>query len=107
MASLQQIAAVMQKHGEPMTLTRGASSVTVYAKAFRQQGSDLTGDIQQGQRTVKFSDSEIAAAGWPGPPRKPDTLTTAAGLVFVIQDVDTRAEGPTVLMHLCTVKGDA
>jgi hypothetical protein len=108
MPSPQSIVAIMARHGEPMTLARiGGPSVGVNAKAFEAAVSNLDGDIQQRERAFMFTDAEISAASWPGPPRKLDSITGADGLMYIIQSVDTRRDGATVLMHICRAKGDA
>ena len=76
------------RNGRPMTLRRGPSTAPVtvaltgFAREYRPE--ELQGAVQQGDWRVEILDDEIAAAGWPGPPGKPDKLTIG-GAVFTVQ----------------------
>jgi hypothetical protein len=102
--------ALLAQHGETMTLARATaidtwSPVTLKGKIYGAGGRELVGGQQQQLRQVKIGNSEIAAAAWPGPPRKGDRLTDAAGRVYSVQEVDTRSDAGEVWAHFMAVLG--
>lgn len=64
----------------------------------------LVADVDQGLRTVRVSNREIAARKWQGPPRRGDQLFFG-DRAFAVQGVDTRTIGDDVAMHIMQVTG--
>ncbi len=106
MSAAAKIAAALAKYGRPMTLRRriGTTSayndVTVKGVSQGYQPQELVGGIVQGDRKVTISNAEIAAAGWPGPPKKGDIIDGAA-----VQGCETKHLGTEVLAHVLWVRG--
>ncbi|ALG69924.1 hypothetical protein VY88_10535 [Azospirillum thiophilum] len=67
------LTASMHRAGRPLELKRrvGTSSTfvtcTVYGKAGNYQPTQLVGGVTQGDRHIRITQADIAAAGWPGP----------------------------------------
>lgn len=53
---------------------------------------------------VTFSDAQLSAAGWPGPPIKLDELIIDDGQVRTITAVETKYLGPQVLVYVAEVQ---
>ncbi len=85
--------------GEPLVLSRGATTVTVNAKLFGADDQELAGSMDERVRRIRITNYAIAAAAWPGPPRQGDTI----GDYVIVGDVDTRKSGTTVIAHLMDV----
>ena len=71
----------LARHGWPMALRRqtGVDPVThaaVTVQGFKHDYSpgQIVGGILQGDARVEITPDEIAAAAWPGPPRKGDSM---------------------------------
>lgn len=106
----------MAAHGEPMTLRlRGGigdspmftGSLTVYAKRTHATGADLAGDTQQSKLRLRIAAQAFADQSPPArAPRKLDEIEDDAGNIYVVQDVDPRFDGGTVLMFMVTATGD-
>lgn len=75
------------KNGETVTLTRGATSVSVRAKPSNNAPSELVGAIDQRDRFFIVLYDELVAADFPVPPAKGDRLTFA-GNTLAVQAVD-------------------
>lgn len=58
----------------------------------------------QVRRQLHIADTEIAASGWPGPPRKGDRVI-ANGATSTVDFCDTRRKGAAVAMHVLTITG--
>ncbi len=103
------IAADLKSGGEAMTLARPAgASVIVRGKRRRPKGAGadpLVGAQAQNLIQIRISNAEIAAAAWPGPPRKGDRLTMAGRQYTLEADADTRWRDGVVLGHYLLVKG--
>lgn len=103
------VAAVLGEHGETMTLQRtGQSDLSVKGKRLRPGGagsSQAVGAVAQNMITVKISNAEIAAASWPGPPRKGDKLVMGGRTYTLEADSDVRGDAGTTLAHFLVVKG--
>lgn len=61
--------------------------------------------LVQGDRMAIITNHEIAAAGWPGPPRKGDRLVLATGAATIVQPVETRYLRDVVERHILVVRG--
>jgi len=111
----QPFADILAAHGETMTLRRMApgdppSWADVTVKGKRRSTPGAVGDALVGTMTQKtlmiiISNREIAAAGWPGPPRKGDYLLIGSGEYVLQDDADTRTDGGTVLAHFLVAQG--
>lgn len=64
----------------------------------------LGGDIQQGDRHIIISNAEIAAAAWPGPPRKGD-MVVENGKTLRVQACDTITINGEVVRHHLQARG--
>jgi hypothetical protein len=113
MSAADSIAAALLRFGRPMTLRRmtlnGDNSVTnnditVYGHSTGNSPSPLVESITQGDTQVIISNAQIAAAAWPGPPRNQDILLFDSRRT-VIQAVEPKYLGTTILAYLLTVKG--
>jgi hypothetical protein len=104
------IARKLRKNGRSMTLRRrvGVSTsfndVVVYGEDRGYSPDQLLGGIIQGDRKVTISNTEIAAASWPGPPKKGDFLTVD-GVQTALQGAVTEYEGSTILAHILWIRG--
>jgi hypothetical protein len=106
---------ILSTHGETMTLRRLVPGdpptwIDVAVKGKRRAPTGGRGDELIGTRTEKtllvtISDREIAAEGWPGPPRKDDVLVIDGRGYTLQDDADTRKDGEVVLAHFLTVAG--
>jgi hypothetical protein len=102
------VAAVIAQQGETMTLRRaGQSDLPVRAKIYGATDSTVVNTQGRVTRTILISNSEIAAASWPGPPRAKDQLVDGASKTWIVQDCDTRSHGGVVQNHRMTVVGSA
>lgn len=61
--------------------------------------ADLAQGLPQGASEAIISNTEIAAAGWPGPPRKDDRLI-ANGITRIVEACETRRKGEAIAMHV-------
>ena len=101
------IASMRAIRGTSVTLRRaGAADVTVIATIMQYKPNEILGGIQQGDRWAKFSDTALAAAGWPGPPRRGDVLMID-GRTFTAISCDTVKMGNVILSHTMQVRGNA
>lgn len=99
------LAATIAHLGAPCTLKRTGQTdlaVAAFVRGYRPQ--ELVGGLQQGDREARMSNAEIAAASWPGPPKKGDMLVIN-GKTTAVQGCDTREVGGVVYMHVVTVRG--
>lgn len=88
-----------------LTTTPGTvTDVAVRAVLRGFQGEVLPGDVLQSDRQAIISNAEIAAASWPGPPRKGDQVILG-GQTMAVQGCDTRRVGDAIAMHILTVRG--
>ena len=73
--------------GRPMTLRRGPATapievaLTGFARDYRPE--EVQGLVKQGDQRVEILDDEIAAAGWPSPPKNPDKLDIGGRMTTV------------------------
>jgi len=100
--------------GQPATLRRMSGTgnsrtaqdvaVTAVVRGYQPQELAPGSGLQQGDRMVIITDHEIAAAGWPGPPRRGDHLVLG-GVQTSVQAVETRHLGAAVDRHILAVRG--
>lgn len=103
------------RDGAPATLRRlvgtGPSqtavdvAVVAILRGFRPEVLVAGAGLQQGDRQAIITDHEIAAASWPGPPRKGDRLVLPGGAIATVQAVETRYLGSAVERHVMVVRG--
>ncbi|WP_207479567.1 hypothetical protein [Arenibaculum pallidiluteum] len=110
MSAAAKVAAALAKYGRPMTLRRRVgttsafSDVTVKGVADGYKPAELVGGIVQGDRQVTISNAEIAAAAWPGPPKKGD-FVMIDGVQTAVQGVETKHLATDILAHVLWVRG--
>ena len=93
--------------GQFVTLRRpGAPPTDVACLSFVRgfSSEEMNGGLISGDRSAIVSDKEIAAAGWPGPPRKGDQLVVR-GRTATLQNVETVVLGDVIVRHNLTIRG--
>lgn len=96
---------LLARRGRPMTLTRlNGPAVTVLGHARDYRPEELVGGIQQGDLRVEIGADEVAAAGWPAPPRKMDRLTVD-GRTYTVQGASAVQDGATLAGWSLWVRG--
>ncbi len=107
------ISGALQRFGRPMVLRRQTLGpgglqvpldVTVYGRAKNYDPAELIGGIAQGDSEITFTNAEIAAAQWPGPPRQNDKIVVD-GKVRNVEGVEPKYLGSEVLVYVCRVRG--
>lgn len=104
------VAAELARLGRPMTLRRrigttaSFTSVTVNGVDRSYQPGEVMGAIEQGDAQVTIGGSEIAAAAWPGPPRRLDTILID-GQAWTVQGADSKTIGSTLIAYVLHVRG--
>jgi SPP1 family predicted phage head-tail adaptor len=113
MTVAESITNALTRFGRPMVLRRltwngneaTATDVSVYGVNEGFLSIQLTdGQSVSGTTKVTFSNAQIAAAGWPGPPRKLDELIIDDGQVRTIIAVETKYLGLEVLVFEAQVQ---
>ena len=113
MSVADSIFGALARFGRPMVLRRtklGPSQlvipleVTVYGTADGYVPKALIGSLIQGESVVIFSNKEIAAAQWPGPPQNGDQIVID-GKQRTISGVDPKYLGTEKLVYVCRVTG--
>ncbi|HEX4302836.1 MAG TPA: hypothetical protein VHZ78_08580 [Rhizomicrobium sp.] len=108
MSAAESISSALKNFGRPMVLRRGLVSgtgeVTVYGTTDGAMISRLVGSVVQSESHVIFSDAEILAATWPGPPKINDQMVID-GKTKTIDAYEPKFLGTVLLVHLCRVKG--
>lgn len=102
------VARMIDRYGETVTLRRpGTPNVDVAVKARVEQlrPDELVGEIAQFDRRVVISNAEIAAAAWPGPPKRGDRVIFADGAQATVQLPGTKKIGEEIAGHWMIVKG--
>ncbi|MCA3248788.1 MAG: hypothetical protein ING19_20825 [Azospirillum sp.] len=111
MAAADKVAAALAKYGRPMTLSclastgRAAASVVVNGVAQGFRPEEMTGDVIRGDQRIQISNAEIAAASWPGPPRKGDKIVVDGRAWVLRADAETKYLGTEALAHVLHVRG--
>jgi hypothetical protein len=97
--------------GRPFTLRRlpastGGQPTDVVVQGYRTgfDAQPLPGGQPQGLSTIIIGNAEIAAAAWPGPPRKGDRLIDGER-TMTISTVETIWLGAGIDRHVMTVSG--
>lgn len=72
------------------------------ARGYRPE--QLTGDIRQGDQNVSILNDEIAAAGWPGPPKARDSIIID-GRTWAVEGAYPVYEGDLLIGHDLWVRG--
>jgi hypothetical protein len=96
--------------GQQVTLRRMAGSTatdvacTAVVRGYAPQELAPGSGLQQGDRMVIITTDEIAAASWPGPPRKGDRVVIASATTTV-QAVETRYLGAAIDRYVLAVRG--
>lgn len=104
------ISSALRKYGRTMRLRRRVGTTTAYTDVDVKgtdkgyQPDELAGLLQQGDRRITISNAEIAAANWPGPPRKGDFLVID-GVSTAVQGAEPRYLRTEVLAHVLWVRG--
>jgi hypothetical protein len=103
------------RHGQAVTLRRlsgtggsqTATDVACTAVVAWLGSADLVAGsgLMQGDRRVTITDHEIAAAAWPGPPRKNDRVVIAGAVTAIVAPVETRRHAGQVDRHVMIVRG--
>lgn len=110
----ERVAQTLREHGEQVTLRRQLTDaptfvdVAVWAKRIENLGTAGQAVADQVvQSTVRFriSDQEIAAAGWPGPPKAGDRIVAADATFALSKDADTRRDRGEIVMHILLASG--
>ncbi|TJV51153.1 MAG: hypothetical protein E5Y01_16330 [Mesorhizobium sp.] len=76
---ISRLDASLAKHGEDVTLKRGATTVAVRASVRPLRPEQLAGDIDETFSNVILSPTQAAAASWPLPVKKGDKVVEASG----------------------------
>lgn len=112
MSVADSITNALLRFGRPMTLRRltwagevaTPTDVTVYGVTEGPLSQQLiSGQSAPGTINVTFSNAQIAAASWPGPPQKLDQLIIDDGQVRSILAVETKYLGTQVLVFVTEV----
>ncbi len=99
------VQAMIDRLGETTILRRqGQSDLSVKAKVRFFSPAELVGGIIQGDRRAAIGNAEIAAAGWPGPPKKGDFLVID-GAARAVQACNSVKIGDDYAMHVLQVRG--
>ena len=103
----------LQRFGRQMTLRRNALGpagqtspldVIVYGTMKNYSPQDLVGSIVQGDSEVTFSNAEISARQWPGPPISGDKIIID-GNPRNIKAVEPKYLSTDILVYVCQVSG--
>lgn len=97
------------REGQALTLRRIATGVAPVAVVVTgvvrdYKPAELGGNLIQGDRHVVIGNTEIAAADWPGPPRKGDQILDGSQ-VLTIQAVSTLTHRGAIARHDITARG--
>ncbi len=107
------IAGALQRFGRPMVLRRLATGpgglqipldVTVFGRTKNFAPHELVGGISQGDSEITITNAEIAAAQWPGPPKRGDKIVVDERTRNV-ESVEAKFLGSETLVYVCQVRG--
>lgn len=113
MSVAESIAGALQRFGRQMTLRRNQIGpggvqipldVVVYGTPKNYAADELVGQLVQGDTEVTITNTEIAAAQWPGPPRANDKIIID-GKTRTIKGVEPKYLGTEILVYVCQVTG--
>ena len=107
MSAIATAARMVHKHGEAMTLKcTGQTNLAVRGKLFGGGLNDLVNTTADAEASIKISNAEIAAAAWPGPPRRGDEIVLAStGRTWRVLDCITRRDSASAGIHVLAVAG--
>lgn len=91
-------------HGQDVVLRRGTADYPMRGWVRGYRPDELAGGIQQGDSDVVLSPTDLAAAGFPGPPKRLDVLVTA-GRARSVQLADPVQIGGKTVRHNLQVRG--
>lgn len=106
------ISGALKRFGRPMTLRRLALGpggeqvpldVIVYGTPRGYAPVELVGGISENDTEVTISNTEIAEAQWPGPPRAGDRFLID-GRTGIVQAVESKYLGLDILVFVCRVR---
>ena len=107
----ERLAAIIARYGQPVTLQRTTGTtpqvrfeVVCRAIVRGYEPTQLIGGITQGDRSVIVTNTEIARAQWPGPPRVNDKCVID-GRQTNIQACDVRRLHNDIVLYLIQVRG--
>ena len=106
------VADMIAKYGRALTLRRYSSAMVATDVAVKgvvrgYAADEMVGAIQQGDREVRISNAEIAAAAWPGPPRAGENADRIVidGQERIVMAVDPRYIGADPALYIMQVRG--
>lgn len=95
----------LARRGQVVILRRPpGTDVTCQGRLSGATVVEVPGQQSQIRRQLHIADTEIAIAGWPGPPRKGDRVL-ANGATSTVDFCDTRRKGEAIAMHVLTITG--
>jgi hypothetical protein len=106
MSAASSIASALVRFGRPMTLRRNvltgdvSSPVDVSVHGVSEGAQSQVPQPSATRLKVTFGNSEIAAAGWPGPPACYDQMIVD-GQIVTIESVECRRLGTEILVFEC------
>ena len=106
MTAYDRFADSLRRAGRQMSLKRRIGTTAdftecaVYGRSRFYQPTELVGLVVQGDRKVRIAQRDIAAAGWPGPPKKGDFLDGGA-----VQGAEPLYEAETLVGFVVWVRG--
>lgn len=113
MSVADSITSALTRFGRPMILRRkvwdgnqhSSVDVSIFGVSEGYLSLELTdGSSIAGTAKVTFSNAQIAAASWPGPPQKLDEIIIDDGQVRTIEAVETKYLGSEVLVFVAEVQ---
>lgn len=120
MSVADKLASVLTRFGRPMTLRRNTLGpivagnatvfpldVTIYGVARNYKANELVSGtaIVQGDTEVTFSNAQIAAAQWPGPPKAGDVIIFDNRNAVVQGKPEPKSLGTELLVYVAQVRG--
>lgn len=110
------LASVLTRFGRPMTLRRNTLGpngvqvpldVTIYGVSRNYAPHELVSGsgIMQGDTEVTFSNAQIAAAQWPGPPKAGDVIIFDGRNAVVQGKPEPKSLGTELLVFVAQVRG--
>lgn len=106
MSAYERFAASLRRAGRQMSLKRRVGTTSaftecmVYGHSRFYQPQELVGLVVQGDRKIRIAQKDIAAASWPGPPKKGDFLDNGA-----VQGAEPLYEAETLVGFVAWVRG--
>jgi hypothetical protein len=109
MSAVDSIASALARFGRPMKLRRlvpGGDPIEIIIQGTTDGAtiSRIIGAIVQSDTHVIFSNIDIAAQNWPGPPKRGDKMTID-GAIRTLQTSEPKYLGTEILVHLADIRG--